>query len=403
MDSHLRSEHITKQSPTLKGSARPLRSWQRTWNENGFIRRLSGMTLQPSRAMSLAHSSITSTLLQQDSLANPGPQPETEKELKTIVGSGLSFSDWFARYDPEASSWKTSQASFMEELNTYSETWPRSGSMRNGQVFEHQTLARPIVENGFLSWPTADTNDRNPKPENHRTDTNFDPKTGTGRHSISLGQVAANWSTPRANDSEKRGNISNDPRSGLPAIAQHWATPTTQEIPHYDMELTETGRRTSKDGTSSHSMNLEDSARIWATPESRDWKGHTITENYPEGYNHALPNDVAMWMTPAVMSANDKFKNMPTDLSRLSSQGAAWSTPVASDDGLKVSVTSNQPGLIGDADRFIGHPLQTALIGNKSLKPDLTLPRLNPQFVEWLMGWPEGWLDPINSESSETE
>ena len=410
-DSPLRSEHITKQSPTLKGSVRPLRSWLRTWNAGGWIRLLSGMTLQPSQAMSLAHSWITSTLSQRDSLASRGQSQAVKKEPMTSDGSGLSYSDWFARYDPEASSWRTSQVSFMEELNTFSETWPRSGSMRNGQVFEHQTLARPTVGSGFLSWPTADTNDRNPKPENHRTDTNFDPKTGTGRHSISLGQVAANWATPtasdgkqgdienqntkyvttktgrlrklsnsgklfniglarearrwatpRANDSEKRGDISNDPRHGLPAIAQHWAT-----------------------------------------PEARDWKGHTITENHPKGYNHALPNDVAMWMTPAVMSANDKFKNMPTDLSRLSSQGVAWSTPLASDDGHKVTVNSGQTGLIGDADRFIGHPLQTALIGKKSLKQDPTLPRLNPQFVEWLMGWPEGWLDPINSESSETE
>jgi DNA (cytosine-5)-methyltransferase 1 len=29
--------------------------------------------------------------------------------------------------------------------------------------------------------------------------------------------------------------------------------------------------------------------------------------------------------------------------------------------------------------------------------------RLNPLFVEWLMGWPEGWLDLTDSESSATE
>jgi len=57
-DSPLHSELITEQSPTWKGKSRPLRSWQRTWNDpnQGWIRHLSGMTLEPSQAMSLAHS-----------------------------------------------------------------------------------------------------------------------------------------------------------------------------------------------------------------------------------------------------------------------------------------------------------------------------------------------------------
>ena len=342
-DSPLRSELITEQSPTLKGNARPLRSWLRTWKEGGWIRLLSGMTLQPLQAMSLAHSWITSTLSQQDSLASRGQSPDSEKEPMTSDGSGLSSSDWFARYDPEASSWRTSQVSFMEELNTFSETWPRSGSMRNGQVFEHQTLAHPTAESESLSWASpvaADAAQGDIENENTKYVT-----TGTGR-------------LPK---------ISNNGESGSLGLAR--------EVKH------------------------------WATPEARDWKGHTITENHPEGYNHALPNDVAMWMTPTVMSANDKFKNIPKDLSRLSSQGVVWSTPTASDDEHKVSVNSSQPGMVGEVDHFNGRPVHKALqVGGKLSKSDQTsLPRLNPKFVEWLMGWPESWLVLTNSESSATE
>jgi len=153
-DSPLRSELITEQSPTLKGNVRPLRSWLRTWNAGGWIRLLSGMTLQPSQAMSLAHSWIRSTLSQQDSLASRGQSQAAKKEPMTSDGSGLSYSDWFARYDPEASSWRTSQVSFMEELNTFSETWPRSGSLRNGEVSERQTLAHHTEESESSSWAT---------------------------------------------------------------------------------------------------------------------------------------------------------------------------------------------------------------------------------------------------------
>jgi len=42
----------------------------------------------------------------------------------------------------------------------------------------------------------------------------------------------------------------------------NWATPTTQEIPHKDIELTESGRRKSKDGNSSHSLNLQDQVNL---------------------------------------------------------------------------------------------------------------------------------------------
>ena len=268
-DSPLRSELITDQSPTLKGSVRPLRSWLRTWKEGGWIRLLSGMTLQPSQAMSLAHSWITSTLLQQDSPASRGQSQETEKELKMNDGSGPTSSDWFARYDPEASSWRTSQVSFMEELNTFSETWPRSGSMRNGQVFEHQTLARPIVESGSLSWASpvaADAAQGDIENENTKYVT-----TGTGRLR----------------------KISNNGESGSLGLAR--------EVKH------------------------------WQTPSANEDAAGTINGNM----QHMLSHQVQV--ATGITSTND------------------------------------------------------------------TGQRLNPLFVEWLMGWPEGWLVLTNSESSATE
>ena len=279
-DSPLLSELITEQSPTLKGSVRPLRSWLRTWKEGGWIKHLSGMTLQPSQAMSLAHSWITSTLSQQDSPASRGRSQETEKDLKMNDGSGLTSSDWFARYDPEASSWRTSQASFMEELNTFSETWPWSGSMRNGEVSERQTLVRPTAESGSLSWASpADSAQGDIENENENTKY---VTTGTGRLR----------------------KISNNGESGSLGLAR--------EVKH-------------------------------------------------------------------------------------------WATPLASDDGHKVTVNSNQAGLIGEADQFSGRQVQQALSGEKSKSDTPNLPRLNPKFVEWLMGWPEGWLVLTNSESSATE
>jgi hypothetical protein len=53
-------------------------------------------------------------------------------------------------------------------------------------------------------------------------------------------------------------------------------TPTTQETPHYEAELTETGRRVASNGNS-HSLNLADHAirGLLPTPIARDLKGCT--------------------------------------------------------------------------------------------------------------------------------
>jgi hypothetical protein len=45
-----------------------------------------------------------------------------------------------------------------------------------------------------------------------------------------------------------------------------YPTPTTQEIEHPKMTLTKTGRRISKDGKNSHSLNLADTVKMYPTP-----------------------------------------------------------------------------------------------------------------------------------------
>jgi len=325
-DSPLLSELITEQSPTLKGNVRPLRSWLRTWNAGGWIKHLSGMTLQPSQAMSLAHSWIRSTLSQPDFPASPGAWQETEGEFLTKDGSGLTYSDWFARYDPEASSWKTSQASFMEELNTFSETWPRSGSMRNGQVFEHQTLVRPIAGSASLSWAT-------PVGHDHKSE-----KSTLGR---SLGREAHQWQTPATFQGKTRNSDGHDPEKLLllPGQAENWASPVAADAAQGDIEnentkyvTTGTGRlRKISNNGESGSLGLAREVKHWQTPSANEDAAGTINGNM----QHMLSHQVQV--ATGITSTND------------------------------------------------------------------TGQRLNPLFVEWLMGWPEGWLVLTNSESSATE
>lgn len=48
----------------------------------------------------------------------------------------------FAKYDPRLHGWKTRQISLIADSTECSPTWPRSGSMRDGECLAHATLAR---------------------------------------------------------------------------------------------------------------------------------------------------------------------------------------------------------------------------------------------------------------------
>jgi hypothetical protein len=56
------------------------------------------------------------------------------------AGYGLNTRASFAKFDRASSSWKTSQHCLIEGWETFSQPWPRSGTMRNGIVFQHPTL-----------------------------------------------------------------------------------------------------------------------------------------------------------------------------------------------------------------------------------------------------------------------
>jgi len=136
----------------------------------------------------------------------------------------------------------------------------------------------------------------------------------------------------------------------------------------------------------------------WPTATS----GHESNANSKRGAD-TLFGASENWATPVADEVKSGTRNHQGR--SLNKEVHTWATPTASDDERKVTVNSLQPGLVGDVDRFNGHPVQEALkIGGKLSKSDQTsLPRLNPRFVEWMMGWPEGWLELSSFVSSETE
>ena len=85
--------------------------------------------------------------------------------------SGADFStnsrESFARWDQESLCWKTWQRCLLEEWETYSGRWPRSGTMRSGIAYRLQPLVPRISGTGYLFTPTTKGNQAAPSMMKH--------------------------------------------------------------------------------------------------------------------------------------------------------------------------------------------------------------------------------------------
>lgn len=83
--------------------------------------------------------------------------PARAQELKVReADSGAKWQGSFAKFDPDTLSWKTAQCSLLGGSEEFSETWPKWGSMRNGESYPRTTPALPTYENASGLWPTPD-------------------------------------------------------------------------------------------------------------------------------------------------------------------------------------------------------------------------------------------------------
>lgn len=122
----------------------------------------------------------------------------------------------------------------------------------------------------------------------------------------------------------------------------------------------------------------------WATPTSRDWKGHTITNKHPQGFNKNICNDVKLWPTPTVQDSNKATKKWREDFQ----------------NNLTAAVFNPQkmfPTPTAHNAKEKGSPSQ--LTRNTVQLGDLAGGNLNPNWVGWLMGFPIGWA---NSKATAT-
>jgi hypothetical protein len=124
---------------------------------------------------------------------------------------------------------------------------------------------------------------------------------------------------------------------------------------------------------------------MWATPSAADSVGTT-----GGGQNKSLRDDVKMWPTPIASEAKTNKDIRPTGKSNsltaaVMDQQKTWPTPTAhihKEGGFPAEYTRNTPTLTAEATEADGKPHSSG--------------SLNPEWVEWLMGYPVGYTD-LNS------
>ncbi len=264
----------------------------------------------------------------------------------------------------------------------FSETWPVSGSMRNGRCFERLTWAPHISGRGCSFWPTARAEDSE-SCGNHSgatdsltgaTKTWPTPKVATGAYTRDGGQrgnerptlvgEAENWQTPAADSFRGRGGERKD-EAGLDRQARLWLTP----------KIPSGGGIAKRTTTGGGLRKLEDQILTWPTPDASVANdGETLGSYRARQRSREEKFGRERTISEPLAVACRTFH--PADPS--GTLGAKCSTPTQSRTRLLAIAGSGGP-----------HSKRASRILARLTSPDsFRVGRLNPMFTEWLMGLP---------------
>jgi len=238
------------------------------------------------------------------------------------------------------------------------------------------------------------------------------------------------WSTPTAFDAHnikgERKKSSGGQIEPLQQQVRMWPTPSAQQAGDGDFIETlqtkdgkpaEPGQRAYNPKTGKHSqITLNRAVKMWPTPQAKDhdleplkkWKKRSKKKK-EQGINlqFALRHAVQMWPTPRVSDTEGGVvKNVELNngnFSRTNKKGVRWGvklkdavshvemlpTPAARD-----WKGGRKPETLKKAGRNENNSLPDKV--NAQLQ---TTGALNPDWVEWLMGYGQGYTDPDNKDS----
>ena len=352
---------VCAQSLFVRSKPSPSAIWLRKWKRDSWTRHLSGRILRPSLGQRFA-TEWTSSL--GATHASPSVQPANAKVSKTrgIFGRLLQMAFDFS--DPAAASLRTSKDISAWGCPTSSKTWQEWVIERRGAYSQRLNAERHTSGNGCSSWPTVSVNESKNSVGGSQVD----------RKSIPLGTMAVMHGHHVPASSSTDGS-----RPGL------WQTATVS-----------TGAHRQKDG--SMTDKLDQQVKSWATPQAQE-AGAKVETLFTKNGDPAFPGQRAYRKTPSgKMVLQSQTINQQVEMVEKS-----WATPRAG----KTTDENPETWALRQAKGDVATMPLTAQVKNH------TSGKLNPRWVETLMGLPVGWTMPscaspvtierMNSASSATE
>jgi len=232
LNSELNESSLTSETwLSWRAKPSPFQTWSKRWKRVPWLRRLSGLTCEPSRADDFAEKWISS---QQDSHASLSHTLADFKEQKISATFGPMFQGSSAKLDPQSLCWKTSQVSLVSQARLSLRTWPKWGLIVRGELYELQKPAHLTEERDSLPfvWPTITTNDHKRAPY----------QIADGKRYPTLNGAVKNWPTPTTDSTTIR--TKKYAQGGLPLsmAVQEVLTPTNhtnQQSGHLNPEWVE--------------------------------------------------------------------------------------------------------------------------------------------------------------------
>ncbi len=284
--------------------------------------------------------------------SEPGSPMRTVRQLARVFG--LSSPVLLAKFDPDTFLSRTCQASlFQEQCPEFSETYPDSGMWDAGSVYELQTSERTTSGNEFSLWPTAQTFDQNDCDRTAEALARAKEKGGCSN----LREEVQTWRTPDAPGSggprNRQGSMNAGHQVTIAEQAEHWRTPNTRDHHAQGPRMDAKQRQ----------ITVCDQAESWNTSPQvpQILAGQPSSAKDQTSRRH--------WPTPNTLDPME-----PRDPAEFE----AWNN--ARD---------------GRTNRKAAANLRQAVITESNTKR-----RLNPRFVEWLMGFPIGWTELWETEPS---
>ena len=386
---------ICASSLMVRSKPSPARTWSQKWKRDSWTRHLSGRILKPSHAKSF----VTEwTCLWPVTPANHLAQQGSGSEQKTLDTSGHTSPNQFELFDPDSVSSRMSKDTSPLDSAKSLENWKRLVIKRRGEYSARLKSARLTSASGSSSWPTTNTRD-------WKDSVNSVPPSVGQTRGYSLGMAVAekNWPTTAARDykgtspgylTRKDGKSRADQLAVAVDLEEKlsWPTPTVQEAgkignqanhgqlalsnhPAIRGEVSRDKYEKGKHGQAAPANPSTHGSRqgSWATPQNRDFKsseGNKARWENPERSRN-LNDQMKHWATP------NNFCFQPPENTEQWTKRAEYQQ---TEKGVNLHKPI-QSQVLHENEKVMG-----------AMPPSAA--KLNPRWVETLMGLPIGWTMP---------